>query len=130
MLSPRFDTAMERVKTIQDIRTPEIVIPEYLSKNDKQRNEVPVLKWLLSHDPNSRPTSAELLQSDLVPKSKMEASELQDMLRNVLANPQSRTYKHLISRCLEQESNLICDLTYHLGMVPISAVFENVKVII
>jgi eukaryotic translation initiation factor 2-alpha kinase 4 len=127
MCSPPLHTGMERIKTIASVRLPEVNLPKELEQDEKQKNEVQLLKWLLDHNPNKRPTSEELLQSELVPPAKLEAYELQEMLRHVLANPQSRGYKHLISRCLAQESDIVCQLTYHMGLVPISSLFENVK---
>lgn len=128
MCTPAATTGMERVKTIAALRTIDVEIPDFLLQDGKCQNEVQLLKWLLNHDASKRPTSEELLQSELVPPAKLEAQELQEMVRHCLANPQSRTYKHLIARCLMQQSDAVCELTYHLGMVQISALFENVKV--
>lgn len=74
-----------------------------------------------------RPTAEELLYSSCVPLAKVESNELQEMLRHVLNNPQSRIYKHLIARCLAQESDIICELTYHMDMMTIAPLFEVVK---
>lgn len=73
------------------------------------------MRWLLNHDPAQRPTAEELLASDLVPPAQLEASELQEMLKNALANPQSKAYKHIVARCFQQESDEILEHTYHLG---------------
>lgn len=127
MCTPPLNTGMERIKTIAALREKEVNLPKELENDEKHKSEVRLLKWLLDHNPNNRPTSEELLQSELVPPAKLEANELQEMLRHVLANPQSRGYKHLISKCLEQESDTVLQLTYHMGMVPISSLFENVK---
>lgn len=126
MIVPPFETAMERIMTIKALRK-DVSMPKTLLTDDKLKNEVALLRWLLDHNPTKRPTSEELLQSELLPPVKLEAYELQEMLRHVLANPQSRSYKHLIARCLAQESDLVCQMTYHLGIVPISSIFENVK---
>lgn len=75
-----------------------------------------------------RPTAEELLSSELVPPAQLEANELQEMLRHALANPQSKAYKHLVARCLDQQSDTIEELTYHLGLVPISPTLELIKV--
>lgn len=88
-----------------------------------------VIKWLLNHDQNRRPTAEELLSSDLLPPARLEDNELQEMLRHVLANPQSKSYKHLVARCLAQQSDTILELTYHLGSVHTNAKLEFVKVI-
>lgn len=127
MISPPLNTGMERIKTIVALRQQEVILPKDMANNEKYKNEVKLLKWLLDHNPTKRPSSEELLQSELVPPAKIEGNELQEMLRQVLANPQSRSYKHLISKCLAQESDTVCQLTYHTGMVPISSLFENVK---
>lgn len=127
MCTTPLTTGMERIKTIAALRTPEVILPQTMLEDEKCQNEVKLLRWLLDHNPAQRPTSEELLQSELVPPARLEANELQEMLRHVLANPQSRAYKHLIARCLAQESNTVGELTYHLGMVPVSSLFENVK---
>lgn len=127
MCTPPLNTGMERVKTIAALRTPEVVLPNGILLDESNKNEIELLRWLLDHSPNKRPTSEELLASELLPAQKLEANELQEMLRHVLANPQSRSYKHLIARCLTQESDAVGELTYHTGMVPISPLFENVK---
>lgn len=127
MCTPPLSTGMERIKTIAAIRQPEVILPKEMLNDEKLQNEVQLLKWLLDHNPNKRPKSDELLQSELLPPPKLEAYELQEMLRHVLANPQSKGYKHLIARCLAQESDVVCQMTYHTGMVPISSLFENVK---
>ncbi|XP_055679382.1 eIF-2-alpha kinase GCN2 isoform X2 [Lutzomyia longipalpis] len=127
MSIPPFETAMERVKTIVALRSSAITFPDFMMNDKKYSQHVNVIKWLLDHDPSKRPSSEELLTSDLVPPARLEATELQEMLRNVLANPQSRTYKHLVSRCLSQESNKALELTYHLNIVPISTTMGYVK---
>lgn len=87
-----------------------------------------VIKWLLNHDQSKRPAAEELLASDLLPPARLEDNELQEMLRHVLANPQSKSYKHLVARCLAQQSDTILELTYHLGLVHSNAKLEFVKV--
>jgi eukaryotic translation initiation factor 2-alpha kinase 4 len=126
MSSPPPNTAMERVSKILALRTPKITFPgDFLTPKYSQQAQV--IRWLLNHDPSQRPTSEELLLSELVPPAKLEAYELEDMIRHVLANPQTRTYKHLVARCLTQESSPVCELTYHMGMLPILSSFEFVK---
>lgn len=127
MSMPPFGTAMERVSTIHAIRTPEVEFPEQVLRDASLTQIVKVLRWLLNHDPSRRPNSEELLSSDLIPPARLEATELQEMLRNVLANPQSKTYKHLVSRCLSQHNDEILELTYHLGLSVHSACLEYVK---
>ncbi|KAH8293934.1 hypothetical protein KR054_006754 [Drosophila jambulina] len=115
MCQPPFDTSMERAQTIMALRSESISIPERMLKDPKYEKTVKMLKWLLSHDPAQRPTAEELLISDLVPPAQLEANELQEMLRHALANPQSKAYKNLVARCLQQESDEVLEHTYHLG---------------
>lgn len=87
-----------------------------------------MIKWLLNHDQNRRPSAEELLASDLLPPARLEDNELQEMLRHVLANPQSKIYKHLVARCLTQHSDTVLELTYHFGLVQTNSKLELVKV--
>lgn len=87
-----------------------------------------VIKWLLNHDQSKRPTAEELLASDLLPPARLEDNELHEMLRHVLANPQSKTYKHLVARCLAQQSDTVLEMTYHMGLVQTNPKLELVKV--
>ncbi|ALC47839.1 Gcn2 [Drosophila busckii] len=115
MVQPPFDTSMERAQTIMALRSSSIVIPEDMLQESKYEKTVKMLRWLLNHDPEQRPTAEELLASDLVPPPQLEANELQEMLRHVLANPQSKAYKNLVARCLQQESDAVLEHTYHLS---------------
>ncbi|XP_039950475.1 eIF-2-alpha kinase GCN2 [Bactrocera tryoni] len=115
MSQPPFETGMERVQTIVALRTAAIVIPENMLSDNRYEKTVKILRWLLNHEPAQRPTAEELLSSDLVPPAQLEANELQEMLRHALANPQSKAYKHLVARCLQQQSDELLEYTYHFG---------------
>ncbi|XP_053680519.1 eIF-2-alpha kinase GCN2 [Anopheles nili] len=130
MSSPPLNTGMERVKTLMDLRSDAIRLPESLLSDTRYARLVQVIRWLLNHDPPKRPTAEELLSSELVPRTRLEAEEMQDVIRHILANPQSRHYKHLIARCFAQESDAICELSYHFDMVPMIPIlprFDYVK---
>jgi translation initiation factor 2-alpha kinase 4 len=129
MCMPKFNTAMERNQVLQDLRKPEIIFPPIMMDDDLKR-ERQVIQWLLNHNPHNRPTAEELLQSELMPAAKVEASEIQETFKHVLANPQSRNYKNLINRIMQQENDDIVNSAYHTNMYFISAVFENVKIVI
>lgn len=126
MSVPAFETGMERIKTIHDIRKKEIIFPEKCFQAGLEQN-VNVMKWLLQHDPSHRPTAQQLLSSDLLPPPRLEATELQEMLRNVLANPHKKIYKHLVAHCLSQRSTEILEVTYHLDIVMNSVAYRHVK---
>jgi eukaryotic translation initiation factor 2-alpha kinase 4 len=129
MVTPPLKTGMERIHTILQLRKPEIIFPKYMEDDDENyKNEKQIIRKLLNHDPSKRPTSEELLQSEFMPPIKMEASELQEMLRNILANPQSKSYKHLIFRMMQQECNGTIYQCYHKSMlIQCSSLFDNVK---
>lgn len=128
MCHPPFGTAMERVETLVALRSPNITIPSYMLNNSDCDQQVKVIKWLLNHDQNKRPTAEELLASDLMPPQRLEDNELQEVLRHVLANPQSKMYKHLVARCLAQQSDAVMELTYHFGLVQTNSKLELIKV--
>lgn len=130
MSYPPLNTGMERIQILSALRTPDIVIPNDMLIDKNYENNVKVIRLLLNHDPSKRPTAEELLSCEYVPPAKLEANELQEMLRHVLANPQSKAYKHVIARCLDQQCDAVMELTYHLGLVPISPVMEFIKVFI
>ena len=69
-------------------------------------------RWLLKHDPSERPTSAELLQSELIPPPQMEETEIQDMFRFTLSNPQSKAYKYLMKSCFKQTFSPADEIIY------------------
>uniref|UniRef100_A0A182MYS3 non-specific serine/threonine protein kinase n=1 Tax=Anopheles dirus TaxID=7168 RepID=A0A182MYS3_9DIPT len=130
MSSPPLSTGMERVKTLMDLRSDAVRLPEALLADTRYARLVQVIRWLLTHDPHKRPTAEELLSSELVPRTRLEAEEIQDVVRHILSNPQSRHYKHLIARCFAQESDPICELSYHFDMVPMVPIlprFDYVK---
>lgn len=127
MSTQPLETGMERVKTLMDLRSDSIVFPEPILADARYLQQVQVIRWLLNHDPSQRPTAEELLSSELVPPSRLEAGEIQDVIRHILCNPQSRHYKHLIARCFAQESDTMCELSYHLDMVPIIPRFDYLK---
>ncbi|XP_050081134.1 eIF-2-alpha kinase GCN2 [Anopheles maculipalpis] len=130
MSSPPLSTGMERVKTLMDLRLKDIRLPETLVSDTSYSRLVQVIRWLLNHDPQKRPTAEELLCSELVPRTRLEAEEIQDIVRHILSNPQSRHYKHLIARCFAQESDPVCELSYHFDMVPMVPIlprFDYVK---
>lgn len=127
MCNPPFETGMERVSIMSAVRTKAIQVPETMLKSSNSQRQLEVIRWLLNHDPSKRPTAEELLSSELVPPAQLEANELQEMLRHALANPQSKSYKHLVARCLAQKCDTVMELTYHWGQLNVSATLEFVK---
>lgn len=58
-------TVSERVVVIENLRKAEIIFPaEWDVTRDSQQK---IIRWLLQHDPDRRPTALELSQSPLMP---------------------------------------------------------------
>uniref|UniRef100_T1IQL0 non-specific serine/threonine protein kinase n=1 Tax=Strigamia maritima TaxID=126957 RepID=T1IQL0_STRMM len=106
-------TAMERVKVLSNIRHLDINLPADFDE-DLMLHQAHIIRWLLSHDVDGRPTSLELLQSEYLPPPQMEEAELQEMLRHTINNPQSKSYKHMISALFKQEVTPATDFTYDM----------------
>ncbi len=79
MCHPPVSTLMERSKLLTDIRKKEIKFPDMFEHNRINKNTLVIIKWLLNHNPQERPTSKELLQSPLVPY-KIVDEELQEVM--------------------------------------------------
>ena len=71
-----------------------------------------IIRWLLNHDPNERPTSKELLQSEYVPPPQMEEAELNEILRSTICDPSSKSYHRMIAALFNQNVRLADDHLY------------------
>ena len=72
---------MERAKILADIRKKEIKFADSFDQ-EKMSKQAYVIKWLLNHNPQERPTSKEVLQSPRIPY-KIVDEELQEVsIRN------------------------------------------------
>ena len=70
-----------------------------------------VLKWLLQHNTEVRPTSQELLQSQYIPP-KIEDGQLDEVLKHTLASTNSTRYQRLIKAMFSQHVSSVLDVTY------------------
>lgn len=70
-----------------------------------------VLKWLLKHNPEERPTSQELLQSQYIPP-KIEDGQLDEALKHTLASTNSTRYQRLMKAMFSQHVSPVLDFTY------------------
>lgn len=102
---------MERIKILSGLRSKDIVFPQDFKKPENEKKEI-LIRWLLDHDISKRPTSQEVLQSELIPPPVLEERELREMLRHTLSNPQLKAYKYLIASCLKQSFTSAQDITY------------------
>ncbi|RKP11474.1 kinase-like domain-containing protein, partial [Piptocephalis cylindrospora] len=76
-----FSTAMERAKTLIDLRDSKVILPQDFPM-DRMRNQALVIQWLLRHPPAERPTSLELSRSNLLPPQ-MEDAYLEEVARTI-----------------------------------------------
>lgn len=61
-----FSTGAERIAVIENLRQPSIVFPD--SWEPQRTRQAEIIKWLLRHEPDERPTALELSQSSLLPQ--------------------------------------------------------------
>ncbi|XP_038072297.1 eIF-2-alpha kinase GCN2-like isoform X2 [Patiria miniata] len=115
MCNPPLATGMERVQMLGRVREENIHFPDTFDEF-KHENEAFILRWLLNHDPEARPTAQELLQSKHLPPPQMEDARLQEMLRHTISNSQSKAYRHIIQELFHQTVPAPADFTYDMDM--------------
>ncbi|CCJ29957.1 unnamed protein product [Pneumocystis jirovecii] len=106
-----FKTSMERIKTILNLRDPNIIFPLKFPSN-KFSNQKHIISWLLQHDPKTRPTSFQLLRCDMLPP-KVEDEYIRESL-HTLANPNTPYYVKLIETLFSQNIDKCKDYTYDI----------------
>ncbi|ORX52231.1 hypothetical protein BCR36DRAFT_582732 [Piromyces finnis] len=121
----KMETGMERAKILENIRKEEIIFPSDFD-TEKYKNQSEIIHLLLSHDPKKRPSSYEILQSDLLPP-KMEDEYIQETLRTI-ANPNTPYYNKLMSSLFSQYCDRHTDFTYEFNSG--NGVFEPSKSVI
>ena len=114
MCHPPLTTGMERIKVLSAVRSKEIELPKDFEVVYGQQSHI--IKWLLNHDSTARPTSSELLQSDYLPPPQVEEAQIQEMVKHTLANPTSKSYRHLIDACLDQSLDKQRDIIYDIDL--------------
>ncbi|XP_049848556.1 uncharacterized protein LOC126315348 [Schistocerca gregaria] len=113
-----FSTAMERTLVLKQLRQKEIKLPESWPENHPEKTKI--VRWLLAHDSADRPTTAELLQSDLLPL-KLEQKMLKKALKTI-TEPNTVMHSLLIRRLFMEPSHAVKDLNYDVtaNIVPSS----------
>ncbi|KTW27062.1 hypothetical protein T552_02554 [Pneumocystis carinii B80] len=106
-----FKTTMERIKTILNLRDSNIIFPSKFPSN-KFSNQKHIITWLLQHDPKTRPTSFQLLRSELLPP-KVEDEYIRESL-HTLANPNTPYYVKLMEALFSQNIDKCKDYTYDI----------------
>ena len=112
MCQAPLSTGMERIKVLSALRTKDIILPSEFADPLQTK----IIRWLLHHDPSSRPTSLELLQSDYLPPPQVEEAQLQEMVRHTLASHNSKSYRHLVDACLGQTMDVKRDVIYDIDL--------------
>ncbi|KAF8940243.1 hypothetical protein EDD21DRAFT_369155 [Dissophora ornata] len=102
-------TGMERAMTLRNLQQPEIIFPREFPM-DKMAAQAEVIKALLNHNLKERPSSLELLQSDMLPP-KLEDEYIQECVRTI-ANPNTPYYHRLMSALFAQNADKHKDYTY------------------
>lgn len=108
-----FNTQMERIQALRNLRKKEIGFPPDFDEK-KSGNQAKIIRWLCHHNPKERPTSLELLQSDLLPP-KMEDEYIQETLRTI-ANPNTPYYTRLMNALFSQYIDRHRDFTYDFSL--------------
>ncbi|XP_053613621.1 eIF-2-alpha kinase GCN2 isoform X2 [Plodia interpunctella] len=110
MFHPPLDTAMERMAVLNSIRSKDIVMPKEFERDNAK--QIHVIRWLLNHDASLRPSCAELLSSEHIPRPVHEGT-LAGLLSHALSERGSRGYTRLVAACLDQRASPAEDYTYH-----------------
>ncbi|GAO50477.1 hypothetical protein G7K_4601-t1 [Saitoella complicata NRRL Y-17804] len=109
-------TAMERVDILRRLRAPEPEFPPNFPTD--LENQRKVIQWCLQHVPSDRPSSSQLLQSNLLP-TKIEDEYIQESIRT-LTNPNTPHFARLMAQLFGQSGERVRDrfkdLTYDFAV--------------
>lgn len=109
-----FTTGFERIKVLEQLRTPEIVFPPtWDSHRTRQRQ---IISWLLKHDPDERPTALELSQSNLLPP-RVEDEFFKDTLKLIVKHD-SPYRQSVLSTLFSQTTKASHGILYDQDEVP------------
>ncbi|KDN44887.1 Serine/threonine-protein kinase [Tilletiaria anomala UBC 951] len=108
-----YTTGMERVAVLRELRTEEITLPSAWPFDD-QAPQTKIVRWLLNHRAEARPSPMELLKSDLLPL-KLEDEYIDECLR--LMTNTSSTYHDRLLGALFGRSDVddVRDFTFDMG---------------
>uniref|UniRef100_H3DJ97 eIF-2-alpha kinase GCN2 n=1 Tax=Tetraodon nigroviridis TaxID=99883 RepID=H3DJ97_TETNG len=108
-------TGAERISVLSQLRGVPIVFPQDFCTNEKS-TQWRVIEWLLNHDPALRPTTQEVLKSQLLPLPQMEESELHEVLQHTLANINGKAYRTMVGQLFAQNTSPVMDYTYDIDL--------------
>lgn len=110
MLYP-FQTGHERIDTLQSLRKKTINMPND-AETHLTREDIELIRLLLSHDVAARPTSEKLIISNLLPSMGLKERECQNIIKQVVQNRQARTHKHMLRLLFEQNDSYVDDFVF------------------
>lgn len=97
-----FGTGMERIRALQEIREPNHELPPIYQPSGEKANQGKLISCLISHKPSERPSSTELLRSDILPV-KIEDETIRQAL-NGLGDPRSPYHQKMMSALFSHDS--------------------------
>lgn len=92
-----FHTSAERRAILTDLRQPRPKFPRGFE--EQHLDQAHIIRWLLSSEPNDRPGTKEILDSDYLP-AQLEDEILKEAIKVVISQPNSSIYDHLLTRYL------------------------------
>lgn len=123
MLYP-FKTGHERVVILQDLRKKEIKMPSDV-EDHLTREDIELIRLLLTHDVSARPTSEKLSTSSLLPSVGLKERECQNIIKQVVQNRQARTHKHMLRLLFDQNDSYVDDFVFDFEDVDCSSSNSN-----
>jgi translation initiation factor 2-alpha kinase 4 len=107
-----FETNMERVLVLQNLRKPEIQFPNDIDFT-AFTDQTGLIKKMLNHDPNQRPSAKQLLRNECVPRNSNEIA-LDELLRYSLSNKNSSNYSKILKTLFEQNTTKSENFSYDI----------------
>ncbi|KAA0183696.1 hypothetical protein HAZT_HAZT006915 [Hyalella azteca] len=110
----------ERHELMIKVRKPEVLLPpefeehRYVSKRQ-------ILLNLLNHDPTKRPSTSELLKSELLPPLTIEEQHFREQLQKSLQNGDYDVHEDILQAFFKPKENVCMELDFfHLNKAPVA----------
>jgi translation initiation factor 2-alpha kinase 4 len=97
-----FSTGMERIRALQEVREMDHELPAAYQPNGEKAAQGKLISCLISHKPSERPSSTELLRSDILPL-KIEDETIRQALSG-LGDPRSPYHQKMMSALFSHDS--------------------------
>ncbi len=121
-----FSTNMERIYVIQNLRHKDIILSANLNTECFEK-QITLIRSMLCHDQNSRPSAKEMLLNELIPK-KADEIALDEMLQYSFSNKQSTNYKKIIKALFEQKNTKIEDASFDSTNCKVSSLVTKLDI--